>query len=132
LVCLFCWRKYVDRSWDYINRSQTHECGNWGWDRAIPRNGIHKWNFVAVHLIQARALTLKITSPCNCWLVSVSKGIGFKHWQTFSSFDQKKLKFPTFLQPLPPFACTITMWKKIWVTFNGHKKVLMHRCSLCV
>ncbi len=25
-VCLFCWRKYVDRSWDYINRSQTHEC----------------------------------------------------------------------------------------------------------
>ncbi len=19
-VCLFCWRKYVDRSWDYINR----------------------------------------------------------------------------------------------------------------
>jgi hypothetical protein len=21
--------KYVDRSWEYINRSQTHECGNW-------------------------------------------------------------------------------------------------------
>ncbi len=20
----------VDRSWDYVNRSQTHECGNWG------------------------------------------------------------------------------------------------------
>jgi hypothetical protein len=19
----------VDRSWEYINRSQTHECGNW-------------------------------------------------------------------------------------------------------
>jgi hypothetical protein len=29
-VCLFCWRKYVDRTWEYINRSQTHECGNWG------------------------------------------------------------------------------------------------------
>jgi hypothetical protein len=29
-VCLFCWRKYVDRSWNYINRSQTHECGNCG------------------------------------------------------------------------------------------------------
>ncbi len=42
---LFCWRKYVDRSWDYINRSQTHECGNWGWGRAIPRKGIHKWDF---------------------------------------------------------------------------------------
>ncbi len=40
----FCWRKYVDRSWDYINRSQTHECGNWGWVRAIPRKGIYKRN----------------------------------------------------------------------------------------
>ncbi len=28
-ICLFCCRKYVDRSWEYINRSQTHECGNW-------------------------------------------------------------------------------------------------------
>ncbi len=45
LVCLFCWRKYVDRSWEYINRSQTHKCGNWGWCRAIPRKGIHKWDF---------------------------------------------------------------------------------------
>ncbi len=44
-VCLFCWRKYVDRSWDYINRSQTYECWNWGWGRAIPRKGIHKWDF---------------------------------------------------------------------------------------
>jgi hypothetical protein len=26
----FCWRKYVNRSWEYINRSQTHECGNCG------------------------------------------------------------------------------------------------------
>ncbi len=44
-VCLFCCRKYVDRSWDYINRSQTHECGNWGWGHAIHRKGIHKWDF---------------------------------------------------------------------------------------
>ncbi len=43
-VCLFCWRKYVDRSWKYINRSQTYECGNWGWGPAIPRKGIYKSN----------------------------------------------------------------------------------------
>ena len=30
----------------YINRSQTHECGNWDWGRAIPRKGIHKWDFL--------------------------------------------------------------------------------------
>ncbi len=35
----------VDRSWDYTNRSQTHECWNWGWGRAIHRKGIHKWDF---------------------------------------------------------------------------------------
>ncbi len=29
----------------YINRSQTHECGNWNWGSAIPRKEIHKWYF---------------------------------------------------------------------------------------
>ncbi len=43
-VCLFCWMKYVDWSWEYINCSQTHECGNWIWGRAIPRKGIYKRN----------------------------------------------------------------------------------------
>jgi hypothetical protein len=29
--CVYCAAaKYVHRSWDYINRSHTHECGNWG------------------------------------------------------------------------------------------------------
>ncbi len=39
--CRFCWRKYVDRSWEYINRSQTHECRYWRWGCAIPRKGIY-------------------------------------------------------------------------------------------
>ncbi len=33
-VCLFCRRKYADWSWEYINRSQTHECAHWGWGSA--------------------------------------------------------------------------------------------------
>ncbi len=37
--------KYVDRSWEYINRSHTHECGNLYWGHAIPRKEIHKWDF---------------------------------------------------------------------------------------
>ncbi len=45
-ICQFCCRKYVNRSWEYINRSQTHECGNWDWGRAIPRKEIHKWDFL--------------------------------------------------------------------------------------
>ncbi len=37
--------KYLDRFWEYINRSQTHECGNWNWGREIPFLGIRKWDF---------------------------------------------------------------------------------------
>ncbi len=46
-ICLFCWRKYVDRSWEYLNSSQTHECRNWDWGRAISTKGlgIHKRDF---------------------------------------------------------------------------------------
>ncbi len=58
-VCLFCWRKYVDRPWVYINRSQTHECGTWGWGRAIPRQGIYKRNCCCnVLLLRVRVLIL--------------------------------------------------------------------------
>ncbi len=32
-------------AWEYINRSQTQECGNWDWGRAIHFLGIHKWDF---------------------------------------------------------------------------------------
>ncbi len=38
--------KYVDPSWEYINRSQTRECGNWNWGRANPLLGIHKWDLL--------------------------------------------------------------------------------------
>ncbi len=37
--------KYVDQSWQYINFSQTHECGNWDWGRTISRKGMLKWDF---------------------------------------------------------------------------------------
>jgi hypothetical protein len=32
-------------SWEYIIRSQTHECGNWDWDPDIPFLGIFASNF---------------------------------------------------------------------------------------
>ncbi len=37
--------KYVKRSWEYINCSQTHECGNWDWGRAFPFLEKYKWDF---------------------------------------------------------------------------------------
>jgi hypothetical protein len=32
----------VDRSWECINRSQIHECGNWEGGRAVSFLGTHK------------------------------------------------------------------------------------------
>ncbi len=34
----FASARYVDRSWECINRSQAHECGNWDWGRAEYKN----------------------------------------------------------------------------------------------
>ncbi len=42
--------KYVDWSWEYINRSQTHECGNWDWGRTIPEKEYINGIFPAVPL----------------------------------------------------------------------------------
>jgi hypothetical protein len=77
-VCLFCWRKYVDRSSEYINRSQTHECGNWGWGRAIPRKGIYKRNCrcSACWKMQCWLLMENVGKSCNmqCWLLMENVG----------------------------------------------------------
>ncbi len=35
----------ADSSWEYIIRSQTHECGNWDWSPDIPFLGISVSNF---------------------------------------------------------------------------------------
>ncbi len=58
----FAAANYVDRSGEYINPSQTHECGNWDWSRTIPRKGIHKWDF------RCRAEENKAVKPWSwCW-----------------------------------------------------------------
>ncbi len=35
----------ADQSWEYINRSQAHKCGNWNWGRELPFLGIFVSNF---------------------------------------------------------------------------------------
>jgi len=65
--------KYVDRSWEYINCSQTHECGNWDWGGAVPRKGIHKWDF------RNNAYTLTRVSP----VFIVKYSLGIDDWRVF-------------------------------------------------
>jgi hypothetical protein len=60
-ICLFCCRIYVDRSWEYINRSQTHECVNWDWGHAIPiRKEFINVIFVAVHAVFKEGVVLPV------------------------------------------------------------------------
>jgi hypothetical protein len=63
---------YADRSWDYINRSQTHECWNWGWGRAIPRKGIHKRGF-SLQCIQGVTKRCRLSLLTNSALVYETK-----------------------------------------------------------
>ncbi len=44
-VHIFPAAELADRWWEYINCSQTHECGNWDCGRAIPFLGIFVSNF---------------------------------------------------------------------------------------
>ncbi len=45
LVHIFPPAEKADPSWEYIIRSQTHDCGNWDWDLNIPFLGIYVSNF---------------------------------------------------------------------------------------
>ncbi len=51
----------------YINRSQRHECWNWGWGRAIPRKGIYKGDFRCSVVCYQTFIILK-----NCSLKNLS------------------------------------------------------------
>ncbi len=66
-VCLFCCRKKGGPIVEiYLDHSQTHECGNWDWGRAIPFLGIHKSKFFAVHCNQGFKLIEKFVA-CKVW-----------------------------------------------------------------
>jgi hypothetical protein len=50
---------FVDRSWDYIHRSQIHECRNWERGRAVSFLGIFVSNFqYSVFAVHVNRLTI--------------------------------------------------------------------------
>jgi hypothetical protein len=52
--------QYVGRTWEYIDCSQTHECGNWDRGRAIPFLGTHKFKFIcSANTVQLRLHSLQ-------------------------------------------------------------------------
>ncbi len=66
-VCwLFCCRKYVDRSWYYINRSQTHECGNRDWGCAI---WTEVTQFPEKEYVNGILVAVYYSAHVTCWIV---------------------------------------------------------------
>ncbi len=48
LVHIFPAAEEADRSWEYVNHSQAHECVNWDCGRSIPFLGIFVSNFLVL------------------------------------------------------------------------------------
>ncbi len=58
--------EWEDRSREFINRSNTHDCGNWDWGHAIPFLGIFVANFWnCVYAVQ-ECKTVQMPS-CGFW-----------------------------------------------------------------
>jgi hypothetical protein len=63
----FAAAKYVDRFWEDINRSQTHESWKLEWGHTIPRKGIHKWDLFRIDCDEKAAKS--ISSDTISWAV---------------------------------------------------------------
>jgi hypothetical protein len=50
----------ADRLWEYINCSQTHDCENWDFGRAIPLLGIFGSNYSVLVLCSAPNFMLRM------------------------------------------------------------------------
>ncbi len=58
--------EYADRSWEYINRTQTHAWGNWDCSRAGPFLGIYVSNFrYSISLQYARQMIHMLDQNTN-------------------------------------------------------------------
>jgi hypothetical protein len=84
----------VDRSWEYINRSQTHESGNWDRGRAILREGIHKWDFCcSVTHREGKQIEDGTTQPWTAVFSAWSERVSFLTY-VYDDTVVKTTKFP--------------------------------------
>ncbi len=87
---------WTDPAWEYINRSQTHDYGNWDWGRAIPRKEIHDWDFRWSAITARRTLD---AAPPNC----------IDHFLTLRTFKAKL----AIGQPIA-YCKSVFQWSDSW------------------
>ncbi len=100
--------KYANWFWEYMNRSQTHEFGNWDWGRAIPSLGVHKWD-----------------SRCSVYIHAIFLAFAVylqerRHRRTTirQSEEKKKKKYGWTGHQRPLFCCLKTPWAVLLVTYT--------------
>ncbi len=104
-VCLFC-RSEICGLILGIYKSQTHECGNWDWGRAIPRKGIHKWDF-----------------PCSLVTGISNAGINIKLWiycTVSANFKEENVDLYTSTFYISRLTCL----KLLSATYRLHEKIV--------
>ncbi len=57
--------KFEDQSWEYINRSQKHECGNWKRGRADSYLRFHKSDLVSSVKLKITSLVFTVWCPLS-------------------------------------------------------------------
>jgi hypothetical protein len=100
----------ADPLWEYIIRSQTHECGNWDWGPDIPFLGIFVSNFQ--HFVFAVWYTVYI---------SVGTGQGTDQGQHSLKGHGNEADFLGFLQKLIPHKSLTLLFEpfRFWLRIRG-------------
>ncbi len=94
----------MDRTWEYIDRLQTHECGYWPWGHAIPFLGTHKSKFLCSVDCGGVSNLVHTRSQRNNRMFYSKLKKGSKRWQLIklkSGLYTRKLSiWETFKKPI--------------------------------
>ncbi len=98
----FAAAKLAHQSWEYINRSQIHECRNCDRDRAVSF-----WEHInrIFRTVYDNPFPTRFLAPKECSKISAQSSFGGKEenwWQCWSSKRLAPAQLKDLLPPLPP------------------------------
>jgi hypothetical protein len=119
-VHIFSPAEKADPSWEYIIRSQTHECGNWDWDPDIPFLGIFVSNF---RLCNVWAWKGKVNNETEKWKYKGEKGKfeekWKQEWETVKVERKKGMCKKVKILKRAVKKIKVNIWKETWISEKG-------------